>query len=334
MTGKAVVVVVVGHLCVDDVYHVLKYPNEDSTVGSRTQHNRCTKQEWARGGNASNNSTVLACLNQPVEFFGTLANDHLLKFFTDDMTSLGIKYDNCPIIDGIARAPASVVICSEESGTRTIVHSKGDLPELTLDDFQAKINLAVTSWVHFEGRNETEVVKMIEKIHEYNNNAAKRVKHTIKNSGLKFSYKDVSITISVEVEKCRESLNTLLPLGHVVFVGKDFASWQGAKNCRDAVQLMQSKVSAGSLVICPWGEDGAAYGVGTGSQVTDNDDPSYAEIKKIDAFPPSQLIDSLVVQSPKYCFVVSPAMIEMEHLFNVIDKKVRAIHLLGRRYSV
>lgn len=68
------------------------------------------------------------------------------------MDSLGIKHDNCPIIKGIARAPASVVICSEESGSRTIVHSNGDLPELTLEDFESKIDLEMCSWMHFEVR--------------------------------------------------------------------------------------------------------------------------------------------------------------------------------------
>jgi hypothetical protein len=30
----------VGHCCLDDVVHVWRYPDEDSTVGSRTTHNR------------------------------------------------------------------------------------------------------------------------------------------------------------------------------------------------------------------------------------------------------------------------------------------------------
>jgi sugar/nucleoside kinase (ribokinase family) len=81
-----------------------------------------------------------------------LLNDliDLSRFLTDDMKSLGIKCENCPIIQGIARAPASVVICSEETGSRTIVHSRGDLPELSFEDFDNKINLETTSWMHFE----------------------------------------------------------------------------------------------------------------------------------------------------------------------------------------
>lgn len=53
------------------------------------------------------------------------------------------------MFDGF-QAPASVVICSEESGSRTIVHHNGGLPELTLEMFQEKLNLKDYDWIHFE----------------------------------------------------------------------------------------------------------------------------------------------------------------------------------------
>jgi ketohexokinase len=66
------------------------------------------------------------------------------------MDSYGIKHSNCPILDGKGKAPASVVLCSEETGTRTIVHCNGGLPELSLEDFTNRINLSNYSWIHFE----------------------------------------------------------------------------------------------------------------------------------------------------------------------------------------
>jgi len=42
------------------------------------------------------------------------------------------------------------VLCSQETGSRTIVHSNGTLPQLTINDFETKINLANYAWIHFE----------------------------------------------------------------------------------------------------------------------------------------------------------------------------------------
>lgn len=92
----------VGLTCVDIVSFLPSYPLEDSD--QRLSHNiiltsggqeilleteiynfatwltfRCTNQSWERGGNASNNSTVFACLGASVEYFGTLADDNLLR---------------------------------------------------------------------------------------------------------------------------------------------------------------------------------------------------------------------------------------------------------------
>lgn len=87
-------------------------------------------------------------------------------------------------------------------------------------------------------------------------------------------------------------------MAHVVFVGKDYACWQGAKDCRDAVRRTAAKVRAGTLIICPWGEDGAAYALATGNVDTNN------EIKKVDAFPPAKIIDSLGKSKKEFYFIV------------------------------
>lgn len=73
----------------------------------------------------------------------------MLRFLREDMDSLGIRHDNCPVITGCGDGPISVVLCAKESGTRTIVHAKGRLPELTLQDFE-KLSLDNFAWMHFE----------------------------------------------------------------------------------------------------------------------------------------------------------------------------------------
>lgn len=44
-----------------------------------------------------------------------------------------------------------------------------------------------------------------------------------------------SVTISVELEKPRAELNSLLPLVDVVFLGRDYAQFRGWNNAQDAV---------------------------------------------------------------------------------------------------
>jgi ketohexokinase len=46
-------------------------------------------------------------------------------------------------------APTSVVIINQTNGSRTIIHSNKNLPELTLDNFK-KLDLSRYSWIHFE----------------------------------------------------------------------------------------------------------------------------------------------------------------------------------------
>jgi hypothetical protein len=101
------------------------------------------------------------------------------------------------------------------------------------------------------------------------------------------SYRSSSIIIfSLKVEKRRDTLAELLPLAHIVFVGKDFALLQGARDCMEACKIMQEKVQPGTLIICPWGEQGASYCV-----LSPPEDKT--SIIKIDAVTPKKIIDSL-----------------------------------------
>ncbi|CAL8107687.1 unnamed protein product [Orchesella dallaii] len=267
----------VGLTCVDIVSFLPQYPLEDSDQ-------RCTKQSWERGGNASNNATVLSCLGASVEYFGTLADDNLLQFLQADMDSLGIKRENCPIIQ-CGTGPISVVICSEETGSRTIVHAKGNLPELTVDDLE-KLDISKYSWIHFEGRNEASLPAMLTRIKEYNSTHSKTESLQQCANDLKPNYQKAKIPVSIEVEKHRESLAVLLPLADVVLVGKDFAMLQGAKDCIEAAKIISTKVEPGTVVVCPWGDQGASYCIARSN-------PADVDVKKQDAYVPDKIIDSL-----------------------------------------
>ncbi|GFN93706.1 ketohexokinase-like [Plakobranchus ocellatus] len=229
----------VGLVCVDLLNYIEKFPQED--LG-----HRCFDLCWNRGGNASNSATVFSLLGGDVEFFGTLAKDRELSFIEEDFKKFGIKYDNSLVIPE-KTCPFSVVILSQESHSRTVLHTNKNLPELTLDNFSNNINLRSSDygWIHFEGRdNAYEITRMMTYVKNFNE----------ENSA--------HIIISLEAEKIRlasylDKFN-MWTLPDVLFVSKDFAQNQGYTSMGEAATGYFEKVKEGAVVICAWGDSGAA----------------------------------------------------------------------------
>ncbi|XP_029452174.1 ketohexokinase isoform X9 [Rhinatrema bivittatum] len=132
----------VGLVCLDIISVVDKYPEEDTDT-------RCLSQRWQRGGNASNSCTILAQLGAPCAFMGSLATGHMANSFALD----NFKLYNIDISHVITRSecsfPASVVIGNKTNGSRTILHSNSNLPDVTAQDFQ-KVDLSQYKWIHWE----------------------------------------------------------------------------------------------------------------------------------------------------------------------------------------
>ncbi len=118
---------------------------------------------------------------------------------------------------------------SHQTGSRTIVHTNKDLPELTPSDFSSRLVPTLSSdldWLHFEGRNVENVREMIA--------MARRAA-----PGLR---------ISVEVEKVGargKNHETLVPLGDVVVVSKDVARAAGAKDKEEALKVFGPRLRPG-----------------------------------------------------------------------------------------
>ena len=70
------------------------------------------------------------------------------RFLLTDMASFGVNSTEI-VFHSNCHCPLSVVICSATTGSRTIVHSNQNLPELTVEDL-AKLPLGSYNWVHFE----------------------------------------------------------------------------------------------------------------------------------------------------------------------------------------
>ena len=105
---------------------------------------------WQRGGNASNNCTVLAQFGKKCEFLGVFSSAKMFQFVIDDKVDRGISIKNCKTVDN-CDPPLSSVLLNEETGSRTIVHSNPNMPILTFDDFK-RVQLDEYEWIHFEVR--------------------------------------------------------------------------------------------------------------------------------------------------------------------------------------
>ncbi|XP_045585474.1 ketohexokinase isoform X2 [Procambarus clarkii] len=253
----------VGHVCVDMINICSSYPEEDSKIGTTTKTNRCLDQRWQRGGNASNNCTVLGLLGAKPTFFGTIADSPEKRFLLEDFAKFDVNTDYAVIHEG-CDCPASCIILSAATGSRTIVHANKNLPEVSVEDFD-KIDLSPFKWVHFEGRNVPNVTKMIDRIRQHNKNLRD----------------GIPVTISVEIEKAKPELESLISLPDVLFVSKDYAMYKGYRSMQETLEKVQAQAFPKAVVICPWGEEGASASSSDGNLVHSP------------AFPPVQVIDTL-----------------------------------------
>ncbi|XP_023367647.1 ketohexokinase isoform X3 [Otolemur garnettii] len=246
----------VGLVVLDVISLVDKYPEEDTEI-------RCISQRWQRGGNASNSCTVLSLLGAPCAFMGSLAPGHVADFVLDDLRrySVDLRYT---VFQTIGSVHIATVIINEASGSRTILYSDRNLPDVSAKDFE-KVDLTRFKWIHIEGRNASEQVKMLQRIDEHNARLPPGQR----------------IRVSVEVEKPREELFQLFGYGDVVFVSKDVAKHLGFQSANEALRGLYSRVRKGAVLVCAWAEEGA------GALGPDG------KLLHSDAFPPPRVVDTL-----------------------------------------
>lgn len=241
-------------MCVLDIVHVCnEFPVEDQD--KRSKHGR-----WQRGGNASNNCTVLSQLDVACEFFGPLTKLKMFQFVLDDMTNRKIDYRHCAYHD--CEAPISSILLNEATGSRTIIHSNPNMPYVTYDDFRC-VNLNDYGWIHFEGRHHVETMKMMKSVVAFNEGRGDR------------------ITVSLDLEKLQLENLCLVEFADVVIISKELAMHLGYENKTVAVHSFRQRTRSGNIIICPWGTDGVA--------ALDSNDKLFTA----EAFPPDTVVDSL-----------------------------------------
>ncbi|XP_062979741.1 ketohexokinase isoform X3 [Elgaria multicarinata webbii] len=222
----------VGLVCLDVISVVDRYPPEDSDT-------RCLSQRWQRGGNASNTCTVLALLGAPAAFMGSLAPGHAADFILSDFQRRSVDVAHL-VWQSRGETPCACCLVNCRNGSRTVTLYDTNLPDVSAADFE-QVNLSQYKWIHWEGRNASEQVKMLQRVEKHNRTcpASERV------------------ATSVEVEKPRPELYQLFPHGDVVFVSKDVARALGFCSAPEAVKGLYGRLKPGASLVCAWAEAGA-----------------------------------------------------------------------------
>jgi ketohexokinase len=158
-----------------------------------------------------------------------LADDSDAEKIRASMKESNIQLAQEKIVSG--HSPVSYIVQNVKNGSRTIVHYR-DLPEYRYEDFQA-LSLESYDWIHFEGRNPDETMRM-----------------------MKLSRERTVAGISLEIEKPREGIEDLISLADVIMLSRDYAL---KKNCSDAPSLihMHHEQHPDKKFCLAWGKEGA-----------------------------------------------------------------------------
>ena len=248
-------VLCLGLLCLDHIYVLPDFPEEDSDV-------RASSQSRSRGGNGSTNTVILAQLGwEHVEFMGSIGDTLDTEFCLDDLRKYGVIVENCVKRKGLAQ-PNACAIINKSNGSRTLIHHHGGFPEISYKEFSS-LNLNLYKLIHLEGRtNVDELAKILEHISDWNVKATHRIK------------------TSFELEKPRD-YRAILSLPDILFVSSGYAYSQGYKDMQTTVVEMSEFTKEGSLIICAWGSQGACGGVKKMSSI----DPK--DLVVVPAYPPA-----------------------------------------------
>ncbi|XP_073753245.1 ketohexokinase isoform X6 [Callorhinus ursinus] len=122
---------------------------------------------------------------------------HAYSFLVADFRQRGVDVSQVAW-QSRGETPCSCCIVNNSTGSRTIVLYDTNLPDVSATDFD-KVDLTRFKWIHIEGRNASEQVKMLQRIEQHN---------ATQPPGQK-------IRVSVEVEKPREELFQLFGYGDV-----------------------------------------------------------------------------------------------------------------------
>ncbi|KAL0592008.1 hypothetical protein ABG067_000661 [Albugo candida] len=258
---------VIGIGAIDVIHQVKEYPqdssdqnNEKKVRGTKNAVLSMTPLSTHRGGNGTNALVVCAQLvNNSCKWIGTCTDpiiDRDAAFIFNELEQVGIDCSNCQILQ-TGSLPTSYIVSSEETGSRTIVHSRS-LPELSVEQFKHQIETYFTrtsipnQWFHFEGRDMVNVLEMVRFLRSYRLLGC--------------------FIISVEIESLRQDWNygkELVALSDFAFVSKDFvqSKLRMETATRFLNEMRRENLQFSKAIFCPWGSEGVYY-ITSSSKVT------------------------------------------------------------------
>jgi len=224
-------VLAVGIATLDIINTVDHYPVEDSEV-------RAGVRTVRRGGNATNTLVLLSQLGHRCDWAGVMVETPDTRVISDELASYSISTRYCSTVSS-GTMPTSCITLSRATGSRTIVHYR-DLDEYGYDSFSG-IPLDHFDWVHFEGRNVSEVGRMMRKVRSLADRPC----------------------ISLELEKPRKDIESLLPLADLCLFSSAFARQKNlgeldllrsAQHQAPAAVLVCTRAALGAVGLTPQGE--------------------------------------------------------------------------------
>ncbi|XP_043839759.1 ketohexokinase isoform X2 [Dromiciops gliroides] len=147
---------------------------------------------------------------------------HANSFLVTDFKYRGVDVSQV-VWQNKGETPCSCCIVNNTNGSRTIVLYDTNLPDVSAKDFE-KVDLNRFKWIHIEGRNASEQVKMLQRIEQHNKK------------------------LPVE-QRIRTSVE--------VFVSKDVAKHMGFRSAAETLKGLYSRVGKGAVLVCAWAEEGA-----------------------------------------------------------------------------
>lgn len=217
-------ILAVGNATLDIINVVDDYPREDQEV-------RASSQQLRRGGNACNTLAVLSQLGHACSWAGTLANEPDAAVIRADLDEHHIDYSAVYTAEH-GKVPTSYISLSRLNGSRTIVHYR-DLPEYRFSDF-SRLDLSRFDWLHFEGRNVTELKQMM--VHART--------------------EQPELPLSLEVEKPRDGIEELFALADLLLFSRDYALHIGSHDAEKFLRHLAGQKRE-ITASCTWGDKGA-----------------------------------------------------------------------------
>jgi ketohexokinase len=237
----------VGIAVLDLVLETPHYPAEDEEL-------RALSVREAVGGNAANTAQVLAQLGHGVELAAVLAPDDAGSRMRKGLEAAGVGCAHLVRAE-CGSTPLSCIVTSRKTGSRTIIHHR-NLRELAFQDFEV-IPAQEYDWIHFEGRNIPEARRMLEYL-----------------IALRYTG-----TVSLEVEKPRDGIDSIIPLANVVVFSRVFAESRGLKSGAELLRSVWPTASH-TVMACAWGEAGGWI-------------VKEGEFYGSPAFPPERMVDTV-----------------------------------------